>query len=206
MIKHFHHQSDDKCKYLALKYIFKDKLYGEFVDILQNIPGLAEWKKIIDSMTIDEVQCNNLVFKDFYRNSFSSIEKILADYFVAKYLISYLFKDSIMQEDDQNRFFKILRFIAILADEFKMIHKFIFDYTTYRLQIERTNSDLMVLDNLPQICNDIFNSENCIKIFKFWSTVSPSIFKDIFKIDDNVELTVELINEKVLLVQNSYED
>ncbi|KAL7013533.1 hypothetical protein ACKWTF_015449 [Chironomus riparius] len=152
----------------ALILIFNNK-YPEVQ--LDNLSIIKNWKREGKKWIKETI--GRYGFISFDGDIFHFIHHSYAEFFVAQYLISYIFSDDYCIRDEEFvKIFGILKFMTQHFDDFEIICKFIIGYarTSECEELHETIRDL-IKDNIKSIQDDIASSDAALNLKEFWRII-----------------------------------
>jgi len=156
----------------ALKSIFSNLHEVQ----LEDLAIMKHWKREERKWTKEIIGRRGFI--SFVGNGFHFIHRSYAEFFVAEYLISYIFSyDYSIRDDEFEKIFNIIRFMTQKYDDFEIICKFIIGYTKSRVdsELHETMRDVIKDENnIQHIQEDINSSKHKSDLNEFWSELVKS--------------------------------
>lgn len=160
----------------ALKSIFSNHHEVQ----LKDLAIMKHWKREERKWTKEMIGRRGFI--SFDGDDFHFIHYSYAEFFVAEYLISYVFSyDYSIRDDEFEKIFNIIRFMTQKYDDFEIICNFISGYSKSRVDSELHETMRDVIQdkkNIQNIQEDIKSSQNPFELKEFWLEIVKS-YKDL---------------------------
>ncbi|XP_070493589.1 uncharacterized protein [Chironomus tepperi] len=152
----------DVHRVLAIILIFDNSFERILGFKLDDLPIMKRWKKEKKNFTSDMIQRYGFVIVDLNsdkldRSAIDFMHRTYAEYFIAKYMIDFMFDDDSMQNTEENKLkFKLLTAIFKRKGTFEVVIDFIISYVKSQSpeRIDKSSFAKLLIENGNKMLND----------------------------------------------------
>lgn len=199
----------DAHRVLAFKLIFGNDYEKELKFKLNQLPIIQKWQKEKTNFTSDMIQRYGFVIIDLddprdERSSIDFMHRTYAEYFVAKYLIDFMFDENGRSNDEKDKLkFKLLAVVIERPKKFKIVRNFFISYINCQRSQKAAGSTFktLILEHVKKTLNlkrprfyERFKAtiENYVEI----SVLEPEILNKLWKVDEHENILKFIVFDK----------